>query len=87
MPIMLVAMLWMVRKAAVVVHPRASSSTIRLASSRLIPKPPADSGVYMPMKPMSPAALSAALGNTASASQVAAFGASSPRENSRALSA
>jgi hypothetical protein len=83
---MLVAMLWMVRNAAVVVQPRASSSTIRLASRRLSASPPAASGVYMPMKPSSPAAARASLGKIDCASQRAAFGASTPSENARALS-
>jgi hypothetical protein len=83
---MLVAMLWIVRNAAVVVQPRDSSSTIRLASRRESARPPADSGVYIPIKPSSPAAASASRGKIDCASQRAACGASTPSENARALS-
>ena len=72
LPIMADAMLWMVRKAAVVVQPLANSSTIKLASRRVMPRPPAASGTIIPMNPKPPAAFNASFGKIAAWSHCAA---------------
>ena len=72
--------------AVVEVHPRASSSSTMLESSRGSPIPPMDSGAYRAQKPSAPARSIASLGNTWSASQRAACGPNSRSLNSRAVS-
>src|SRR5690606_31064761 len=62
-------------KAAVDGQAMASSSTITEVSMRDRPMPPRASGVYMPMKPISPAAFITSTGKMCSASHCAAWGA------------
>ena len=79
-----VAILWMVKNAAVDGSAAANSSNTKAESRRESPKPPCASGEYRPQKPSCPPLRNASTGKIDSASHCAAKGARSCRAKSRA---